>query len=781
MFLPRCFKSCLRISFLVLLLGATSVGAQQRFVIAVVEDGPADRLSWQGETIKNELLTLTEREFDIEFRTVRGDWTRHSIEAAANRAYLDDQVDMVLVTGFVANQILATRASYPKPTFLPIIIDTGLFVSPPTDGRSGIPNLNYISTYADFTTDLETLARITPYEDVVLMVDEVLSSSIPGLRQRAQAASEAAGINLIQVAHDGVNHDLMERVPPEADAVFVAGLARMPDAVFDELVAAVNEAGLPSYSFAGVRDVERGLLVTNSEPRDVARQARLNALNMQAVMIGGRAEDQAIDAPNKDRLTINMATARQIGLSPSFDVLSEAVLLNQDAELAGDQIGLVEIARMAIAQNQDLLAESYGVRAGVEEIARARAGLLPQLNASVTNTTRKESASVSAGLFPERSNDAAISIDQLIYSDAASANLTIQKELQKTRLASLDQFRLDVVQAATTSYYTVLNARSQLRVQDNNLAVTRANLELAQDRVRLGMSTASDLYRWQAEVARARIGVLNARAALNQSWDTLNRILHRPPGSRIALREAGFNEPFVMTRKEFDGLIRSQADYATFSSFYIRQALSQAPELEQLDAQIAAKRRELKSEQRSYWLPTFSVGAQLTENLNQSGAGVSSGEGLSDWNVGIRATLPLFSGGERRANVSRASYELRQLQALRTSTAERVEETVRIQLHAAQAKYVNIDLTQEAAEASKKNFDLVSDAYASGTVNVIELLDAQEASFNASAAAADSLYDFLITIMALQRAVGANDYLLPAAQRDALAERFRQTLSGSSP
>ena len=780
MLLLRRFQTCLFVAFALILASTGVVDARERVVIAVIDDGPGDRLNWQGETIKEELLTLTEREFDVELRTITGNWTRPSIEAAANRAYLDDDIDMLLVTGFIANQIIATRASYPKPTFLPIIIDTGLFVSPPVDGTSGIPNLNYLSTYADFSTDLETLGRITPYEDVVLFVDEVLSSSIPGLRQRAYAASQSRGINLYEVAHDGANHNLMERIPPETDAIFVAGLARMPDAVFAELVNAINEAGLPSYSFAGVSDVERGLLATNSEPRDVARQARLNALNMQAVMIGGRPEDQPIDSPNKDRLTINMATARQIGLSPSFEIMRDAVLLNQDTQLAGDQVGLVEIARMAIEQNQDLLAESYGVQAGLEEIARARASLLPQLNASVVNTTRKVSPTVSAGLFPERSNDAAISVDQLIYSDAAAANLTIQKALQKTRLASLDQFRLDVIQAATTAYYTVLNARSQLGVQVNNLAITRANLELAQDRVRLGMSTASDLYRWQAEVAQAQIRVLNARAALNQSWDTLNRLLHRPPGSRLALKEAGFNEPFVMTRDDFDKLIRSQADYTVFSEFYIRQALSQAPELEQLDAQIAAKRRELKSEQRSFWLPTFSVGAQLTENLNQSGAGVGTGEGLTDWNVGIRATLPLFSGGERRARVSRASYELRQLQALRTSTAERVEEAVRIQLHAAQAKYVNIELAQEAADASKKNFDLVSDAYASGTVNVIQLLDAQEASLNASAAAADSLYDFLITIMALQRAVGAYDYLLPAEQREALAERFRQTLSGPS-
>ena len=160
------------------------------------------------------------------------------------------------------------------------------------------------------------------------------------------------------------------------------------------------------------------------------------------------------------------------------------------------------------------------------------------------------------------------------------------------------------------------------------------------------------------------------------------------------------------------------------------------------------------------------------------GAGPTAGQDLNDWSVGIQATLPLFSGGLRRANTSRADYELRQLQSLRISTAERVEEQTRIQLYAAQAAYGQIDLAATAAEASRRNFELVSDAYASGTVSVIELLDAQDISRTADAAAAESLYSFLITIMAVQRAVGGFDYLLTPAERSALADEFRQTFSG---
>jgi outer membrane protein len=396
-------------------------------------------------------------------------------------------------------------------------------------------------------------------------------------------------------------------------------------------------------------------------------------------------------------------------------------------------------------------------------------------------TQRKDSPLVSAGLFAERSRDAAISLDQLLYSDSASANLKIQKELQRARLASLEEFELDVVQAATTTYYTVLNARSQLAVQENNLRITRANLELAEDRVRIGTSTSADVYRWQAELARAQILVLNTRAALRQSWETLNRILRKPLGGRIALKQASYDEPFVMSRQEFDQMVRSPDDYARFSRFYIDRALRQAPELEQLDAQIAAKRREFVSQKRAYWLPDFSVGGSYTDNLDQSGlgAGPQAGQDMNDWSVGIQATLPLFSGGLKKANVSRASFELRQLESLRASTATRVEETVRNQLHAAFAAYFQIPLSATAAEASRKNFELVSDAYARGTVNIIELLDAQDTSLAASAAAAESLYNFLITIMSMQRAIGSYDYLLPPEAREQLAAEYRMTLTGT--
>ena len=781
LFLMRTGRRRIRCLVLMLLVCiAVPAYGQKQFVVAVVNDGPGERLESQQQKYIDELVALTEPEFQVEIRRFSGDWNRESIEKALSSAYAAPDVDMVLAVGFVVNQVSATRKQFPKPTFLPLILDVALLPNEPMGDTSGVTNLNYLNSYANFAGDLDTFLKILPFQHLVLLVDQELNAAIPELRASAFSLSNDRGIELTVVPHDGTDHRLLNQVPAKTDALFIAGLPRMPPAEFAALVANINTAGLPSYSFLGVPDVEKGLLVTNAEPRDLARQARLNALNMQAVMLGGKAEDQSTVAQNQERLTINLETARKIGLSITFDVLNSAVLLNQDVQVAGQELGLVEIAQEALARNQDLQAETFGVQAGLEEIARARSALLPQLDASAAYKVRNESFSVSAGLLAEQSGDAAVSLDQILYSDAAVANLTIQKELQRTRLASLDEFRLDVVEAATVSYYRVLNARSQLEVQVNNLKITRSNRELAVDRVRLGTSSQSDVYRWEAEEARAQILVLVARATLNKSWENLNRILHRQQGAQLALREASFNEPFVMKRAEFDSLIRSQADYNKFSLFYITRALSQAPEIAQLDSQIDAKQREVVSQRRAYWLPDFSLGGSYTSNLSQSGtgAGAIAGEGLNDWNVGVQATLPIFSGGLKKANLSRSNYELRQLKALRESTLERVEEEIRVQLYATRSSYSQIDLRKAAAEASRKSLALVSDAYAQGKVSVVELLDAQDTSLTASAAEAESLYSFLITIMQLQRAVGGFDYLLPIDERLALADEFRAYITG---
>ena len=93
------------VTLLILVLAAGTAVAQQRIGVAVVLDGTGDRLQYRFDVYVQELLALTESEFDVDVTTLQGDWTHNSIQRAIEQAYADPQVDLVLMGGFIGNQL----------------------------------------------------------------------------------------------------------------------------------------------------------------------------------------------------------------------------------------------------------------------------------------------------------------------------------------------------------------------------------------------------------------------------------------------------------------------------------------------------------------------------------------------------------------------------------------------------------------------------------------------------------------------------------------------------
>ncbi len=750
--------------------------------VAVVSDGgqSADYARLQ-TTFINELTSLTQDEFDVEFKRYGGGWSAPGIVAALERAYADRDTDIVLVLGIAANQMLVSRASYAKPTFLPLVFDADLLGAPETDGEgSGRNNLNYLSDNLEFEEHLQTLRRVYAFKNVAFVVDSIILEAVGGIAERANQAATNNGVKLNFVVH-GEGADVFSQIPADVDGVLVTGLPRMPPADFDAMLAEFTARDLPSFSLVGGEgSVERGFLASDAADQDWTRLARRNALNIQSVLLGEATQDQPVSFEGKRQLTINMAVAREIGLSPRFDVLTEAVLLNEQAPPQGPQYSLTKVAQLAAQMNLDVLAESAVVAAGTSDVRDANALWLPQVSLDTSLTRRKVSALVASGQVAERSSDVSLTLTQTLYSDSIAANRTIQWQLQVRREGLLEQVRLDVIRDATTAYLNVLVAQTQLRVRQDNLNLSRTNLELARDRVRVGSSSSADLYRWQTRMADARTQVLSARAALNQARNALNRLLNRPLTEPFQIAEPRIDEPFAFDEAEFNELVDNPAKFDLLVEYSVARGVERAPEVQQLQALRVAKSRELVSNRRTYWLPDFALRGQYSDNLGQGGAGVGAQEYADDWNVMMVASIPLYSGGQRRSAVSRASNQLSELDARIASAREKVELRIRANMHAINASYPSIALSREAAEASAKNLELVTDAYAKGVVSILDLLDAQNAALQANESADSAVYNFLADVMQVQRSVGEFDFLMDESARRAEVLRLRSYINQAS-
>lgn len=759
----------------------SEVRSRARVRIGIVLDGPWRRNLEIQETLRGEIIELTRKEFDVRFADpILGDWTGPGVRRALDRAYASPEVDVVLALGVLASSDVAHRPRLSKPTVAPLVIDPKVQDVPFADGTSGVHNLNYLVVAGDFPTELRALHDVAPFEAVAFLGFDQVLEAVPALADNLRAAGQELDAEVVVLPHADTPEATLAAVPEHIDAVVVGPLFQFTPAEFQRLVEGITARRLASLALVDVQEVDQGILVSLSPRGDTSRLARRVALNVQSILLGEDAGTLPVVLAQREQLTINMASARAIGVSPRWEVLTRAVLLNEEVP-AVRTLSLRQAAAEAIAANLDLRVADREVTAGMESVRRQRAELLPQIRGRTTGVIIDDDrADAGFGATRARTVTGAVALSQSVYSDRLWAGLNIERHDQRSREQDREAVRLDVVRDATVAYLDVLRRVALERIERENLDLTRKNLDLAQVRVSVGVSDRSDEYRWESEIANDRRALIDAIAVRRQAEYDLNRILDRPIEEHFATVEAGIDDPRLLTDSAARYVDRP-ATFTVFRDFMVERGLERSPTLRSIDAAIAAQQRALVSAKRAFWLPDFSVQAEYADRLSEAGAG---GDGIAipgldlpsvddqDWTVSIEASLPLFTSGARWAEMRRANEDLLRLKTFSRATAQRVEQDIRSSLLQAQSSFVAIRLTRESADAARKNLDLVTDSYSRGVIEIITLLDAQNVSLVADQAAATAVFTFLSDWMRVQRAGASFDFLMEEGERAALVQKL---------
>jgi outer membrane protein TolC len=404
-------------------------------------------------------------------------------------------------------------------------------------------------------------------------------------------------------------------------------------------------------------------------------------------------------------------------------------------------------------------------------------------------------AAASFGTQAEKSLSASLQLQQSLYSESAWAHLDIQRRQQAGLQEEWRQLRLDVIREAATGYLNVLRAKTLQTVQKNNLRVTRSNLDLARNRREIGFSSPAEVYRWENQLARDRRALIDADVTRTQAEIALNRMLHRPLEETFATVGQGLEDPALIAGDpRLFAQLATPAAFARFRDFMVEEGLKASPELKRLDAAIAAQKRARTAARRAFWVPDLTLQAGVTQLLGEKGEGVDSPfhrlKGMlpvdipeaddTSWHVGLNLSLPLFAGGSRWAEQIQTERRIDRLELERQALAARLEQRIRSALQDSRASHLGIRLSREGAQAAAKNLQLVTDAYSRGVVSILELLDAQNAALIAEQSAANAVYDFLLDLMDVQRAIGQFDFFLGATDREEWFQKLEHFLQSTS-
>jgi outer membrane protein TolC len=449
-----------------------------------------------------------------------------------------------------------------------------------------------------------------------------------------------------------------------------------------------------------------------------------------------------------------------------------------------DTLTLTAAMRSAVEANLDLAAARLEAEAGKQGVRLARSGLLPQVESQLGGTlTREGTAAASLGQQPERRLDGGLTMSVPLYSERAWAGYGSEQRRQQSRDAQRDRVRLDVVRSAAAAYLNVRRAIALADVRRTNLYRTRSNLEVARMREGVGRTSRADVYRWEGEVANARRDLIAAEAQVRVAALELLRLLNRPLGSPVAQQPTHLTDPALLARDSTVlQWLEDPEGLQALTGLLVSEAFRLSPELVSAEAAIAATRRQHTAAGRAYWLPTFTLEGGVTDVLSRGGAGRASpvlpdgstldrGPDLS-WQVRLKGSLPLFTGGARGATREQARLEVERLETARDAIRLVVEQRIRAALELAASSYAAIALTRDAARAAGANYELVSDAYTRGAASITELVDAQSAALTTSEAAANAVHDFLLDLVQVERAMGTYNVLQSPEQQQVFLERL---------
>ncbi len=788
------FFKKLMLTFLILVMFASTLSAkaQKRVSIGVLMDGKGYLMTSGFENIEKEVHDLLDNEYEVRFsekNSLVGNWTRESVKTNLTKLLNTHDVDIIIAMGAISSSEVSHYKRLSKPVIAPFIMDETLQGLPRKGAGSGIKNLNYIISITPIEEGLIMFKKIVSFDCPAIMVNQayLTSFSKASLKFKELHTDLESGCKIIPVGN--ATDTAISQLTSDVTAVYITPLLHISEQDRSRLFSEINKRKIPSFSHLGRDEVVQGALAGIDSKNTLSRLSRRVALNIQRILMGEKAETLPVDfRTGREQLIINMDTARQIGVYPSFSVLTDAELVNEYQEKIERKIDLFDAVNEAINTNLEFLAKQYDVASNKLDIRKARSNLFPQLELSAMGVKIDEDrAEASLGMQAEETYTGTATLTQVIFSEKAMANITIQKSLHEKKKAELDQVKQDIALTAATAYLNVLRAKTYEYIKKNNIKVTKSNLELARVRHSIGTSGPAEVFRWEAELAIGKRDVLFSERQRVQAEIHLNRMLHRPQEEPFMVLETTIDDPRILSGVYPDPKIDNPWIYRQFADFVVEYGLKKAPELVQIDEGIKAKQRYLKTTRREFYVPTIAFQGEISQLFDESGAGTSDLGALAsmlpdpaddiDWSLGIMLSLPTYSGGLKSAEFRKTKMEIKHLETKQYEVKEKLEQKIRSTLIQAGTSMAIIDVSKEAAVAAQKTQDIVTDAYAKGMVSILDLIDAQNAARTAQEVSANAVYDFLIDLMNFERSINRLDFFVEPEQRGTLFKEFEEHLA----
>jgi len=374
---------------------------------------------------------------------------------------------------------------------------------------------------------------------------------------------------------------------------------------------------------------------------------------------------------------------------------------------------LTKLMESAQLYNLDIAVAIAQIVQADAQVGAAGAGLLPSIS-GVANAERDHTSSqtASGGGSTFSQHNLGLSASYMLdFWGKTRAQLHANEENATASRYNRDVVTLTTLATVANTYFALLAAQDELGVTRRNLEAADRILDLVQRQFNGGTASQLDLSQQQALVATQRAAIPPLEVTVGQNTATLAVLVARAPAG---FRVRGGTLAAIAVPRVTPGLPS--------------QLLYQRPDVRQAEAQLAASNFSVEVA-RAAFFPQI----QLTGTTGVQSASLAKLFVPGAWYYTLAAglTQPIFDGFLLESQLKAAKgAQLQALQAYRKSVLSAFADVERA-LIALQKYSLQERLQNDVVASSRKAFEVSETQLRGGTVNLITVLQTQQALFTA--------------------------------------------------